>query len=109
MSLDDTRFHQVADEILARILDGAEEALGDIADVDLENGILKIDGDDGSCFVINKHAPNRQIWVSSPYSGASHFDYDEDNDLWKATRGGADLLDLLGQDFSKLCGESVTL
>ena len=43
-------------------------------------------------WVVNKHAPTRQIWLSSPKSGARHYAFDAASGLWKDTRGGDDLL-----------------
>jgi frataxin len=48
----------------------------DDLDVDLEGGILSIGLPDGGTYLVNKHAPNREIWLSSPKSGAWHFRHD---------------------------------
>ena len=66
MSLDDTSFTRIATATLESFMDGIEAVLGDQADVDLEGGILTIELDAGGQYVINKHEPNRQIWMSSP-------------------------------------------
>lgn len=42
---------------------------------ELEEGILAVTMPDGREYVINKHTPSRQIWVSSPYSGAGYFEF----------------------------------
>lgn len=84
MSLDETRFHSLADDILERMADAIDEALGDKIDVDFEHGILNMKLPGGGVYVINKHGPMRQIWMSSPASGASHFDHTDDG--WVATR-----------------------
>jgi frataxin len=44
-------------------------------DTDLSDDILYITLPNNGQYVINKHAPSRQIWVSSPISGASYFSY----------------------------------
>lgn len=84
MSLDETRFHTLADEMLERMADSIDDALGDKIDVDYEHGIVNMKLPDGAVYVINKHGPMRQIWMSSPVSGASHFDFTDDH--WIATR-----------------------
>ena len=33
-------------------------------------------------YVINKQSPNRQIWLSSPISGPSRFDFDLETETW---------------------------
>jgi frataxin len=42
-------------------------------DVDLSDDILYITLPNNRQYVINKHSPSRQIWVSSPVSGASYY------------------------------------
>ncbi len=58
--------------------------------------------------MINKHKPNRQIWMSSPASGASHFDYSAEGD-WVETRGGGNLNRMLARELSAATGQSVHL
>jgi frataxin len=92
--MSDTAFERLADSLLAAL----EDAIGSEADAELQGGILTIDGDDGT-WVINKHAPTRQIWVSSPRSGARHFAFDAGSGQWRDTRGGPELLALLSDEF----------
>lgn len=104
MSLSESRFHALADDLLQTILDVVDEAVGDTVDVDLIGGVLTIDLGTKGQYVVNKHAPNRELWLSSPISGAWHFDYDSERDTWLSTRDRsqalADLLALeLGVEF----------
>jgi frataxin len=107
-SLDDGSFVRLADDALAGLMQSIEDVLGDRADVDLRDGILTIDLDEGGRYVINKHMPNRQIWLSSPFSGAAHFDYDPERG-WVATRGAGTLHALIEQEISTLTGTTVSL
>ena len=91
--MSDSRFESLADSLLSSL----EEALGEEADADLQGSVLTVQSDGGT-WVVNKHAPTRQIWLSSPRSGARHFAYDNESGLWKDTRGGTDLLTLLGEE-----------
>lgn len=109
MTLDDSSFETKAQATLERLQDVIEANLADHLDVDLQAGILTIDLDAGGQYVINKHRPNRQIWMSSPKSGASHFDFDEARGCWVATRGGGRLEDLLAAELSALTGASFSL
>jgi frataxin len=86
----DSAFETMADSLLEAL----EEGLGEVADAELQGGILTVEGDAGT-WVVNKHAPTRQIWLSSPKSGARHFAFDEASGQWRDTRGEADLLPLL--------------
>lgn len=107
MSLDDTSFPQIADDTLESFMDAIEAAVGDQADVDLEGGILTIDLDAGGQYVINKHAPNRQIWMSSPKSGATHYGFVDGH--WACTRSGRALGDLLAEELTAATGVSIRL
>jgi frataxin len=85
--MSESAFESLADSLLAAL----EEGIGAHADAELQGGILTVDGDDGT-WVVNKHAPTRQIWLSSPHSGARHYAFDAASGQWKDTRGGPDLL-----------------
>lgn len=105
--MDATEFENLAEETLENLFDAIDEAIGDDADVDFDNGILTVELEDGRQYVINKHAPNQQIWLSSPISGAAH--YEHDGAAWVSTRGGDALLDVLGAELSQIAGQSVSL
>jgi len=83
MSLDESRFTTLADQLIERIADAVEDHL-DSADADLQSGILTITIPGTGQYVINKHTVNREIWVSSPKSGAIHFAHRDG--LWLSTR-----------------------
>lgn len=88
--MSDSAFETLADSLLATL----EEALGDHVDAELQGGILTVEGDAGT-WIVNKHAPTRQIWLSSPVSGARHYAFDAATGRWQDTRGGGDLLERL--------------
>ncbi len=90
----------IADKTLEYLMDRIDEDLGGDLDVDIDGGVLTIELASGGCYVINKHNPNRQIWVSSPLSGAHHFDYDEARRQWVSTRSDATLAGLLASELS---------
>lgn len=89
----DSAFETLADSLLATL----EEALGEHVDAELQGGILTVEGDAGT-WIVNKHAPTRQIWLSSPVSGARHYAFDAAAGQWLDTRGGGDLLVALGDE-----------
>ncbi|TCS63126.1 iron donor protein CyaY [Varunaivibrio sulfuroxidans] len=107
--MDEKTFHLRADETLETVFDKIEAQLGDRADVDWEEGILTVAWDGGETYVINKHAPNSQIWMSSPLSGASHFSWDAAAAAWCNTRGGEELLQTLEEELTRTAGARVTL
>ena len=83
MTLDESRFVTLADQLIERIADAVEDNL-DTADADIQSGILTITLPGQGQYVINKHTPNREIWVSSPKSGAYHFAWRDE--AWVSTR-----------------------
>lgn len=104
---DESAFHANADRTLAGLFERIEDILGDALDVDLQGGILTIELGSGAQYVINKQAPNRQIWLSSPSSGASHFAYQPGRG-WVSTRGGPGLYELLAQELGAATGETIS-
>ena len=89
--MSDSAFETLANSLLAAL----EEGVGD--DAELQGGILTVEGEAGT-WIVNKHAPTRQIWLSSPKSGARHYAFEAANCLWRDTRGGADLLSTLSDE-----------
>jgi frataxin len=88
--MSDRSFESLADSLLEAL----EEGLGNVADAELQDGVLTVEGDAGT-WVVNKHAPTRQIWLSSPKSGARHYAFDQGSGLWRDTRGSGDLMTTL--------------
>lgn len=109
MSLNETQFNIIADKFLENLFDDLEEIIGEACDVDLLDGILNIELDSGGVYIINKHRPNKQIWLASPKSGASHYGYDEEMKTWIGTRDGANLSERLNDELSNLTGLKVSL
>ena len=75
--MDETEYHALSIIPLQQLLEfveGLEEKYS--IEGELEEGVLSVIMPDDREFVINKHTPSRQIWVSSPYSGAAYFEYD---------------------------------
>jgi frataxin len=82
---------QAFETLADSLLESLEE---EIDDSELQGGVLTVELDAGT-WVVNKHAPTRQIWLSSPKSGARHYAFHEPTGLWKDTRGSGDLLSTL--------------
>ena len=87
----ESEFIGVADQALAAI-GGALDAALAASDVDLDwslnDGILTIECEDGSKLIVNRHVPNREIWVAAR-SGGFHFR--PSDRLWRDTRSGDEL------------------
>lgn len=91
MSLDESRFASLADPLLERIADAVEDSMDD-AEAEVHAGILTMTLPGIGQYVINKHTPNREIWLSSPKSGAHHFTWTGEH--WVSTRNAE--IELLG-------------
>ncbi len=109
MALDPSTFNGLAGSTLEGYYDAIEEALGHTLEVDFEEGILTIELESGGQYVINRHAPNRQIWMSSPVSGATHFNYDEESSGWTSSRGAGVLSEMLADELSAATGTDISL
>ena len=107
--MDNSQFETLADATLSRVQTAVEAAPGGSLDAELVSGILTIELESGSKYLLNKHGPNHQIWLSSPVSGAWHFAWSEDEQAWISTRGGEKFDDLLGRELTEAAGESIEL
>ena len=83
----ESEFVAAADAVLATI--AAALDAGD-ADVDwaLNDGVLTIDCGAGGRLIVNRHLPNREIWVAAK-SGGFHFR--AGGGTWRDSRGGEEL------------------
>jgi frataxin len=100
----DPEFERRAEAELQRLMGAIDAALGDDIDVDYQNGILTLELEDGRQYVINRHGPNREIWLSSPQSGAWHFAYDAPANAWRSTRGAGALTEILNRELADITG-----
>lgn len=69
-------FINLVDKSLTNIFESiVEKNYNFIEDLDLSNGILKIDLKNNKTYIINIQKNNKQIWLSSPFSGPKRFEY----------------------------------
>jgi len=87
----DSDFIAAADATLDAVGRALDAALAR-SDVDLDwtlnDGILTIESDDGGKLIVNRHVPNREIWVAAR-AGGYHFRAADGR--WRDTRGGDEL------------------
>jgi frataxin len=88
-------FHQTSKDALEESAAFFENAWPH-ADVDLLEDVLTVTLPSGKQYLLNKHGVTRQIWLSSPFTGAHHFCQKEGH--WKCTRTNIDLQELLSQE-----------
>ncbi|KVH95945.1 frataxin, mitochondrial [Cynara cardunculus var. scolymus] len=111
--LQEDEFHKLADATIHDLLEKMEE-YGDSVDIDgfdidYGNQVLTVKFGSFGTYVLNKQTPNRQIWMSSPVSGPSRFDWDQSAEAWIYRRTKAKLLETLETEVQQLCGEPITL
>jgi CyaY protein len=100
----ESAFIAVTDRVLAAIgaaLDVAIEQGDSDADWSIHEGILTIDCGDGGKVIVNRHLPNREIWVAAK-SGGFHFR--AEGGLWRDTRGGRELANALASIVAEQAG-----
>jgi frataxin len=106
--MNEAEFERAAAGALDSLFEQIEDQLGDWLDVEITGGILQIELPGGGAYVVNKHAPNREIWLSSPTSGAWHFAAGGDG-AWRSTRGTEELTQLLAGELAAASGRAVRL
>ena len=112
MALTESEFERMAELLLGRLAEAVDVAEAEGVDVELQGAVLTLEiegqaGRMGGTFVVSKHAPTRQIWLSSPISGASHYAYD--GKAWRSTRDDAELLSRLAAELGQAAGIELDL
>ncbi|KAI3465668.1 hypothetical protein Pfo_022331 [Paulownia fortunei] len=112
-SLQEDEYHRLANSTIHDLL-GKLEEYGDSVeidgyDVDYGNEVLTLKLGSLGTYVINKQTPNRQIWMSSPVSGPSRFDWDQNAQAWIYRRTKEDLIKVLETELEKLCERPISL
>jgi CyaY protein len=107
MALDERDFEKKAGATLSRLFSSLEQASEDL-DVDLADGILTVEFEDGAKFIINSHAAAQQIWLSANMA-ASHFGWHEPTQSWRDTKTGAELVTEIGRLVAEKLSQPVVL
>ena len=103
--MNEQEFNQQAAAVFSRI----EKALdGGDADIEcnLNGGVMELEFADGSKIIINRHAPNKEIWVAARSGG---FHYARKGNSWVNTRDGSELFGSLEKLIGEQSGEVVDL
>ncbi|KAG8920849.1 Mitochondrial chaperone Frataxin [Tulasnella sp. 417] len=108
-----SKYHDLADESMDRLLESLEEIVetaegAEDWEVDYSSGVLTLKVGEHGTYVINKQPPNMQIWLSSPTSGPKRYDYtNDDGGLWFYTRDNQSLKNLLDEELKAILGKPV--
>ena len=105
----DSDFIAAADatlDAIGRALDAALARSDVDVDWNINDGILEIESDDGGKLIVNRHVPNREIWVAAR-AGGYHFRAEQGQ--WRDTRGGDELGAALARLIKQQTGLDVEL
>ncbi|XP_061372526.1 frataxin, mitochondrial [Gastrolobium bilobum] len=111
--LQEDEFHRLADSTIHSLQEKLED-YGDSVeidgfDIDYANDVLTVKLGDLGTYVLNKQTPNRQLWLSSPVSGPSRFDWDQDTKTWIYRRNKTKLYKILEVELEQLCDQPIVL
>ena len=101
----ESEFLQHSDGLFAHIEDALDNQDADF-DCQTAGNVLTIDAEDGTQVVVNRHTPNRELWIAAK-SGGYHFA--EQGGQWLATRDGREFFAVLSQVLSEAAGQSVRI
>ncbi|GLS82244.1 iron donor protein CyaY [Paraferrimonas haliotis] len=103
----DSEFHQVADLFMAKVEQAIDDQQLDI-DIDRTGNVLQLEFADGGQLVLNKQEPLHELWLASKL-GASHYQYQADNNDWFDSRNQTSLQPVLVEMVNRLSGETLVL
>lgn len=89
----ESEFKEVADAVFHRI-ERAIDASGTDIDYDNDGTILEMEFEDGSKVIVNRHVPNREIWLAAKSGG---FHYTLKDGVWFSQRDGSELFAKLAE------------
>ncbi|CAM4761370.1 unnamed protein product [Rotaria magnacalcarata] len=101
--LSEVEYEHVVNETLESLTEAFETLLEKHklpSDVYYSNGVVTVELNQQGTYVINKQTPNRQIWLSSPFSGPKRYDFF--NQTWIYKHDGISLHKLLNKEFSNI-------
>lgn len=87
LPIDESQFRALTDRVLDVIGAALDAAEGDL-DWANNDGVLSIECGDGSRLIVNRHVPNRELWVAAK-SGGFHFR--AEGGAWRDTKSGEEL------------------
>ncbi len=96
----ESEFNELADAIFGRIENTLDASGADI-ECSLIGGVMELEFEDGAKIIVNRHAPNREIWVAARSGG---FHYALQDGQWLSQRDGSELFGKLAELVEAGCG-----
>jgi len=107
------RYHELSDTTMNILLESLENLLDGLGrsnyEVEYHSGVLTLVLGDKGTYVINKQPPNKQIWLSSPFSGPKRYDYSGEADDWVYLRDSQAMGELLNDELGRILEQDVDL
>ncbi|QIZ78106.1 iron donor protein CyaY [Ferrimonas lipolytica] len=103
MSIDTSRYHQLADAVMEQITERIDDAELEL-DYEQAGNVVDLECVDGSHIVINKQEALHQLWVATKQNG-HHFVFN--GEQWIDDRSGVELYALLNEAVALQGGESI--
>lgn len=101
----ESEFLHYSDRLFAHIEDQIDRS-GARLDCESLGNVLTLEADDRSQIIVNRHTPNRELWIAAK-SGGYHFALQ--NGRWLATRDGSEFFAVLSQVCSTAAGEDIVI
>ena len=89
----ESEFNELADAVFQRIELAIDDADAGI-DYDSNGTVLEMEFADGSKVIVNRHVPNREIWLAAKSGG---FHYALENERWFSQRDSSELFTKLSE------------
>lgn len=89
----ESEFNELADAVFQRIELAIDDGDAGI-DYDSNGTVLEMEFADGSKLIVNRHVPNREIWLAAKSGG---FHYALQNERWFSQRDGSELFAKLSE------------
>ncbi|RXZ43860.1 iron donor protein CyaY [Crenobacter cavernae] len=103
--MNESEFLDLTDALLERIENAIDDA-GLDADFVRNGGVLEIAFDSGAKIVVNRHAPNQEMWIAAKSGG---FHYALKGGEWTSARDGSEFYATLSRVVSEAAGEAFSL
>lgn len=100
----ESEFNELADAVFARIERTMDASNADI-DCSLNGPVMELEFADGSQIIINRHGPNKEIWLAAR-SGGFHYAWQEGR--WWSQRDSSELFEKLSELVKLGSGETIT-
>jgi len=99
----ENEFNKLADAVFQHIERTIDDGDADI-DYDSNGSVMEIEFEDGSKVIVNRHVPNREIWLAAK-SGGFHYSFQDG--LWRSQRDSSELFAMLGDLVQKGSGKKL--